>query len=83
MQNNEFPARVFHFKPSQVNKVKKTAKIYHAKVSFTLQNSKPPTGNFLQNERKALQSNTAIVIIMVGLLLTLTVGTISKNAPII
>ena len=37
-----------------------------AKVSLTLQNSKPPNNNLSKNERKALkelQSNTSIVIL--------------------
>ena len=63
-----------------------------AKVSLTLQNSKPPKDNLSKDERKALkelQSDTSIVILPAGkgrstvILLSLTMRTIWKNVWII
>ena len=64
---------------------KEEADTIRAKVSLTLQNSKPPKDNLSKDEHKALkelQSDTSIVIYQltkVDLLLSLTVRTIWKN----
>ena len=61
---------------------KEEAVTIHAKVSLTLQNSKPPKDSLSKDERKALkesESDTSIVILpadKVDLLLSLTVRTI-------
>ena len=68
---------------------KEEADKIRAKVSLTLQNSKPPKDNLSKDERKALkelQSHTSIVILpaaKVDLPLSLTVRTIWKNVWII
>ena len=68
---------------------KEEADTIRAKVSLTLQNSKPPKDNLSKDERKALkelQSHTSIVILpaaKVDLPLSLTVRTIWKNVWII
>ena len=64
---------------------KEEAGTIQAKVSLTLQNSKPPKDNLSKDERKALkelQSNSSIVILSPDkgiYLLSLTVRTIWKN----
>ena len=68
---------------------KEEADTIRAKVSLTLQNSKPPKDNLSKDERKALkelQSHTSIAILpaaKVDLPLSLTVRTIWKNVWII
>ena len=60
----------------------------HAKISFTLQNSKPPKDSLSKNEHKALKeshSNTSIVVLPAdkGSSSSLIVRTIWKNVWII